>query len=145
MSDSQLSTDQQNEYREMFQYFDRDKTGFLDLKQLKLLMRALGEDPTEAELNRMAPSGKIDFNAFLANRQEKWAKAQSGEDVKNAFAFFDLDGSGRANVAELQRILTTYGEPLTQEEMNRLIQDADGQSGTIDYNRFVDKMKKNTY
>jgi calmodulin len=145
MSDSQLSVEQQNEYRELFQYFDRDKDGFLELKDLKLLMRALGEDPTEAELKRMASGDRIDFNAFLANRQEKWAKAQSGEDVKNAFAFFDLDGSGRANVAELQRILTTYGETLTQEEMNRLIQDAEGQSGYIDYKRFVDKMKKNTY
>jgi calmodulin len=145
MANSQLSVEQQNEYREIFQFFDREKKGFLELKDLKLLMRALGEDPTEAELNRMAPGGKIDFNAFLANRQEKWAKAQSGEDVKNAFAFFDLDGSGRANVAELRRILTTYGEPLTEEEMNRLIQDAEGQSGGIDYNRFVDKMKKNTY
>jgi len=109
------------------------------------LYRSLGEELTDQELNKMAPSGRIDFNAFLANRQDKWAKAQSGEDVVNAFAFFDVNGDGRVPVELLRGVLTQLGEPLSDAEFNKMVQDAEGTGGTIDYRRFVEKMKKNAY
>eukprot|EP00029_Vermamoeba_vermiformis_P004228 TRINITY_DN14769_c0_g1_i1.p1 TRINITY_DN14769_c0_g1~~TRINITY_DN14769_c0_g1_i1.p1 ORF type:complete len:145 (-),score=54.79 TRINITY_DN14769_c0_g1_i1:71-505(-) len=143
--DARLSAEQEAEYREIFGFWDKEKAGTIDLAKLKLLMKSLGEELTDQELNKMAPGGRIDFNAFLANRQDKWAKAQSGEDVINAFAFFDVNGDGRVPVELLRGVLTQLGEPLSDAEFNKMVQDAEGTGGAIDYRRFVEKMKKNAY
>merc|ERR1711862_207019 len=85
---------------------------------------------------------KIDFNTFLQIRQDKWAKEQSGEEVKAAFQVFDPTGRGVIPAEELKRIMTTMGETLTPQEADQMIRDAGG--GNIDYNAFVDKMKRKT-
>ena len=45
-----LSEDQKQELREAFELFDADKTGFIDLHELKVLMRALGFDIKKPEV-----------------------------------------------------------------------------------------------
>mmetsp|Transcript_17595 Transcript_17595/g.29944 ORF Transcript_17595/g.29944 Transcript_17595/m.29944 type:complete len:139 (-) Transcript_17595:83-499(-) len=135
----QLSQAQQTEYKEVFGHFDKQNTGSLDKKDLRMLMLSMGE---ETEPSTMMSGDKIDFNTFLQIRQDKWAKEQSGEEVKAAFQVFDPTGSGVIPAEELKRIMTTMGETLTPQEADQMIRDAGG--GNIDYNAFVDKMKRKT-
>ena len=47
---------------------------------------------------------------------------------------FDKDGSGTISNAELRKIMTTYGETLTDEEVDEMIKDADTDGdGVVDY------------
>jgi len=66
----QLSSEQQQEYREVWDHFDVGKTGSLAPKEYAVLMRAVGEDVSEQQASSMGAS--ISFNEFLANRQAKW-------------------------------------------------------------------------
>ena len=50
---SDLSADQKLELREAFELFDSDKSGAIDLHELKVLMRALGFDVKKNEVIKM--------------------------------------------------------------------------------------------
>jgi centrin-3 len=47
---AELTEDQRQELRESFELFDTDKTGTIDVHELKVLMRALGLQVKKAEV-----------------------------------------------------------------------------------------------
>lgn len=49
----ELTEDQRQELREAFELFDANKTGSIDLHELKVLMRALGFDVKKPEVIKM--------------------------------------------------------------------------------------------
>ena len=48
------------EYFEAFRYFDKDNSGYITTKELGTLMKSLGENPTENELQRVINTVDID-------------------------------------------------------------------------------------
>ena len=50
MAKSELSEEQVEELRQAFDMFDRDKGGSISTRELGYTMRAMGMNPTEAEL-----------------------------------------------------------------------------------------------
>jgi Ca2+-binding protein (EF-Hand superfamily) len=75
--DSFLTEDQVNDFREAFSLFDKDGSGTITAKHLGIVMRSLGRNPSEAELEEMIrevdPEGKgiIDFPHFLELMMKK--------------------------------------------------------------------------
>jgi centrin-2/centrin-1 len=57
--------------------FDTDGSGTIDIKELKVAMRALGFEPKKEEIKKMmqdvdkSGNGRIDFNEFLELMTEK--------------------------------------------------------------------------
>lgn len=59
------------------------------------------------------------------------------KDIEGAFKIFDKNGNGVIEKAELLRIATTLGEPLTEEEAEQMMKIADSnKDGLIDYKEF---------
>ena len=55
------------------------------------------------------------------------------EEIKKAFEVFDRDGSGQISKAELQDVMKSIGEKLTDAEIDEMMAQADEDgSGTID-------------
>ena len=50
MTDDKLSQEQIGELKQAFQMFDRDQGGSISSKELGRVMRAMGMNPTEAEI-----------------------------------------------------------------------------------------------
>jgi calmodulin len=143
MSDS-LPEDKITECREVFDLFDKDKDGSITTKELGDVMRALGANPTNTELQEMIAevdkdnSGKIEFNEFLDLFARKMKDPDTEEDLIEAFKIFDKDGSGNISASELRHVMTTLGEKLTEEEADEMIREADTNGdGYIDYVEFV--------
>ena len=69
--EDQLSEDQINECRETFKMFDKDGDGTITAKELGIVMRQLGLNPTEDDLLEMIQevdedgNGEIEFAEFL--------------------------------------------------------------------------------
>jgi len=146
--EKKLTDEQIEEFREAFALFDKDGDGSITTKELGTVMRSLGQNPTEAELQDMINevdadgSGTIDFNEFLAMMEKKALNSgDTEEELKEAFKVFDKDGNGFISAAELRHVMTNLGEKLTDEEVEEMIREADMDGdGQVNYDEFVKMM-----
>ncbi|KAK6159002.1 hypothetical protein DH2020_006316 [Rehmannia glutinosa] len=158
----QLTDDQISEFKEAFSLFDKDGDGLtlffcqfmlhnflccITTKELGTVMRSLGQNPTEAELQDMINevdadgNGTIDFPEFLNLMARKMKDTDSEEELKEAFRVFDKDQNGFISAAELRHVMTNLGEKLTDEEVDEMIREADVDGdGQINYEEFVKVM-----
>ncbi|MBN3319116.1 KCNKD protein, partial [Atractosteus spatula] len=119
------------EFKEAFSLFDKDGDGTITTKELGTVMRSLGQNPTEAELQDMINevdadgNGTIDFPEFLTMMARKMKDTDSEEEIREAFRVFDKDGNGYISAAELRHVMTNLGEKLTDEEVDEMIREAD--------------------
>merc|ERR1712110_425104 len=146
MSD-QLTEEQIQEFKEAFALFDKDGDGTITTKELGTVMRSLGQNPTEAELQDMINevdadgNGTIDFPEFLSLMARKIKDTGTEEELREAFKVFDRDGNQLISAAELRQVMTTLGEKLTDEEVDEMIREADiDADGQINYEEFVRMM-----
>jgi calmodulin len=107
-------------------------------------MRALGQNPTESELQEMIKevdptnSGGIVFNDFMILMKKKMTDTDNEDEIKEAFRVFDRDNDGIISAAELRHIMTTLGEKLSEDEVDEMIREADTNGdGQIRYDAFV--------
>ncbi|KAJ8646861.1 hypothetical protein MRB53_008609 [Persea americana] len=127
----QLTEEQISEFKEAFSLFDKDGDGCITTKELGTVMRSLGQNPTEAELQDMInevdadQNGTIDFPEFLNLMARKMKDTDSEEELKEAFKVFDKDQNGFISAAELRHVMTNLGEKLTDEEVDEMIREAD--------------------
>ncbi|KAL2195032.1 EF-hand protein [Corynascus similis CBS 632.67] len=154
MADS-LTEEQVSEFKEAFSLFDKDGDGQITTKELGTVMRSLGQNPSESELQDMINevdadnNGTIDFPEFLTMMARKMKDTDSEEEIREAFKIFglisaqvfDRDNNGFISAAELRHVMTSIGEKLTDDEVDEMIREADQDGdGRIDYNEFVQLM-----
>ncbi len=142
-----LQEDKVIECREVFELFDKDKSGSISTSELGDVMRALGANPSNTELQEMIEevdknkSGHIEFEEFLILFEKKMREPDSEQDLIEAFRIFDRDNSGTISAKELKHVMTSLGDKLTEEEADEMIKEADSNNdGYIDYAEFVKMM-----
>nr|BBB18809.1 calcium indicator protein GeNL(Ca2+)-19u [synthetic construct] len=143
----QLTEEQIAEFKEAFSLFDKDGDGTITTKELGTVMRSLGQNPTEAELQDMINevdadgNGTIYFPDFLTMMARKMKDTDSEEEIREAFRVWDKDGNGYISAADLRHVMTNLGEKLTDEEVDEMIREADiDGEGQVNYEEFVQMM-----
>ena len=110
-----LSEEQIAEFKEAFSLFDKDGDQTITTKELGTVMRSLGQNPTEAELQDMINevdadgNGTIDFSEFLSLMARKMKDTDTEEELVESFKVFDRDGNGLISAAELRHVMTNLG------------------------------------
>ncbi|KRX88755.1 Calmodulin [Trichinella pseudospiralis] len=126
-----LADEQIAEFQEAFNLFDKDGDGKITSQELGIVMRSLGQRPTESELRDMVNevdedgNGTIEFDEFLQMMSRKMKDSDSEQELKEAFQVFDKDKDGFISAAELHYVMTNLGEKLTDEEVQEMIREAD--------------------
>ncbi|KAM9816833.1 uncharacterized protein ACB057_002094 [Neosynchiropus ocellatus] len=148
----ELSEEQKQEIKEAFDLFDTDGIGSIEAKELKVAMRALGFEPKKEEIKKLISevdkvgSGKIDFADFLSIMTVKISEKDTKEEILKAFRLFDDDNTGKISFQNLKRVANELGEKLTDEELQEMIEEADGDGdGEVNEQEFLKIMKKTNF
>ncbi len=132
------------EIREIFNFFDKNKSGVIATKEIGDLYRALGLTPTDAEINDIIAevdldvSGTIEFEEFVKIFEKYQIKPLSEDQLVRAFKLFDNDKNGLLSTDELMRIMEIAGEKMTKEDADMIMKEFDlDRNGSINYNEFA--------
>lgn len=156
--DSSYVENMKNVYKIAFEMFDKDRSNSIDHNEFKDLMRSLGYDLSDNEIEDLMYEGHkrekmkneqnhqnvqvntdvITLSQFLTV-MNTWRKERDvAEDYMEAFRVFDFTGSGKVEVETIKTILVQYGEDVTEDDISYMLNDADVDGdGLIDYKNFV--------
>lgn len=142
-----FTEDQTAEFKEAFQLFDRTGDGKILYSQCGDVMRALGQNPTNAEVLKVLGNPKsdemnvkvLDFEHFLPMLQTVAKNKDQGtyEDYVEGLRVFDKEGNGTVMGAEIRHVLVTLGEKMTEEEVEMLVAGHEDSNGCINYEELV--------
>ncbi|XP_033617473.1 centrin-2-like [Fukomys damarensis] len=127
----ELTEEQKQEIQEAFDLFDADGTRTIDVKELKVAMRALGFEPKKEEIKKMISeidedgTGKMNFSDFLTVITQKMSEKDTEEEILKAFQLFNDDETGKIPFKNPKRVAKELGESLTDEELQKMIDAAD--------------------
>lgn len=148
LTDEQLAT-----FEKAFKAVDKDGSGSISTNELGTLLRQLGQNPTEDDLRDLLAvadadgSGTLDFAEFvpLIVRMIERTSGEA-ENLQEAFAVFDREGTGSFPAERLRVMLKGLGEAdascmLPESEIDQMIRDADVDGdGDISFDEFVKAM-----
>jgi Ca2+-binding EF-hand superfamily protein len=122
-----LSQEEIDGCREAFLAFDKDRSGTIDVWELRQVLEAMGQKPTEEEL----------FQMIIENQKERAENFDDESDMIDAFVACGgkQDKSGHVKRDTLVRIIKhDFGLTIDIEELINKI-DTDG-SGEIEFEEF---------
>lgn len=142
-----LTTLQIGQFHDAFIRFDTDADGVVSSREVGQIMRAIGQNPSEAEIQDMVNlvdkdgTGNIDFPEFLSMMAIKINSENAEDEIREAFKVFDGDGNGYINRTELSLVMMNLGEAITLQEIQAMIDEADiDGDGQINYEEFYQMM-----
>lgn len=143
MSRHSLTEQQKWQFHQMFNMFDKDGIGSITTTELRSVLRALGINPSKAEIAQMIHeadpdgTGTIESSNFLTLMSRKAWNDTVQEELQAAFRTIDNNGDGFLTVNELSAVMRNYGEWLTHGEWVDLLEEADlDGDGRINYEEF---------
>eukprot|EP00093_Oithona_nana_P004586 04586.XXX_2860_8014_1 [CDS] Oithona nana genome sequencing. len=109
-----FSEEDKETIRNAFYLFDRDGNGTISADELGTLLRTLGQEPSEAEVEEILSvldankSGAIEEEEFMRIIEERafMPTEHQEESYRAAFRVFDKDNSGKISPEELKSVLT---------------------------------------
>lgn len=146
-----LPPEKRESYRKHFQRFDKDGNGQIDPKELLVLMQAVGQNPSKAEVEDMIHevdtdgTGTIGFEEFLFLMEKYGKEVKIEEQLRKAFKVFDKNGDGLISAKELKEVMMNLGEKMSEDEVIDMIAEADlDGDGVIDYEEFIVMMTQDS-
>merc|ERR1719350_236590 len=131
------------EFAEAFSRFDEAQTGLVSTKELGNLLRFCGINPTKEELQDLTiqidphVTGSLKLPDLLDMMSRIIMERNYDAQIEDAFRCFDKNGIGTIARQELHSIFENLGEHLEEEEIEGLLDEADGDGeGFINYSEF---------
>jgi|SRR6266850_1676148 len=93
----------------------KDKDDVITVQELGNVMRSLGQNPSEADLQATIKEvdpdgdGTVTLTKFLAIMAHKMRDISPDDEIKEAFKVFNKSGNGLISAAELKAVLTNLG------------------------------------
>ena len=123
-----LTMEEISEYKEAFSIRDEDHDGKITTEDMKILMRSLGRNFSNAKfkeiISNISKHGQeentVEFHEFLELMANFRKDDENPEKLVKAFKYFDRSNVGTIDYSELKHVLECISEKLSPEEMNEL-------------------------
>ncbi len=141
-----LTLNEINEYKAAFTLFDKDSDGKISSQEMGLLMRSLGRNFSNKELNKITENidkvnGIVELHEFLNLMADNPNETKDQTELIKSFKYFDRDNSGTIDFDEFKHVLTTVSEKLSKEETEKLEELANLDSnGNLKYSDLIQLM-----
>lgn len=138
-----LRQDQINDIKECFTLFDKDGDSRIACQELGTIVRSLGQNPTEAEVDEVVRNVIRNSSFGLPELYQVMSRFMNDprdkeEEIREAFRVFDRDGTGTISAAELRHVMTNIGEKLSDQEVDEMIREIDvDRDGQVNYEEMV--------
>lgn len=139
-----FNKDQKKDLQTAFNIFDKDGTGNIDIKDLKVILRALGFEPQEDEIKKLLSSinrsdddetekknlsaNTIDWNEFLSIMSAKLAESDEIDHLKVGFYNFcdkTLENENKyITLKSLRDVSITLGQEMSDDELKEMMIEA---------------------
>ena len=138
------------EIKEAFDLFDTDKSGEIDVGELKQALTNLGIDAKNQTLQNMLAdidkngNANIDFDEFIDMMTAKMSDKDTREDLEKVFdLFIGDDNTDKIDIKHLKRVCKELNENMTDDELNEMIVRADlDRDGKVNFEEFYAIMTK---
>ena len=140
---STLTDEKIKECKIIFDLIDKDKDTKITPEELGPALRVCGASPSQQELEMAKQSSGdksnlIDFEKFIDIYEKLINNQDSEEDIINELKKLDKNGSGNITVKDLRSLLANYGDVLTKEEVDDVVQEANAdKNGNINIEKFA--------
>mmetsp|Transcript_21887 Transcript_21887/g.31967 ORF Transcript_21887/g.31967 Transcript_21887/m.31967 type:complete len:154 (-) Transcript_21887:267-728(-) len=139
-----------SELAEAFRLFDKEGTGRISKQDIGSVLRSLGQNPTQGELQDMieAIGGSADGTLDQASFEQKMSgtvnSAETKEEILEVFRVFDKTGEGLISVTDLRHLMKCLGQNMREEELDEIIRGEANvnDNGFVDYANFIDALMK---
>jgi len=138
-----LTADELATFKEAFTVFDKNQDGTITTKELSTVMRSLGQNPTDAEVQDMINevdvdgSGAIEFPEFCVMMVKKMQESDTENEIREAYRVFDKERTGMIEASEMRLILSNLPEKLSDAEIDEMLTTADKDgNGAFSYDEF---------
>jgi len=130
--------------KDAFKVFDPENTGTIVKDDLTALLRTMGQNPTDAEVNDMINEVDVDGTGILKFEDfHKFVKkltrnrGDPENELREAYRRFDPDSEGFVSMDELRFVLTNLPVKISDAEMQEMMEAADPNGdGKLDFGEF---------
>ncbi|ALC42285.1 CG11165 [Drosophila busckii] len=143
----ELSKYEEDEFKAAFDILDVEGDGSITVKEIGVVMRALGKSPTDAELQAIINevdldgNGSIEFGEFLQVMILRMCQEPDDDELREAFRVYDKENTGYIGIDQLRFVLMALGQKLTEDELEDIIRDGDeDRDGRLSYEEYCNVM-----
>ena len=138
-----LTPDQIEEVKEVFEMFDKENNQTIEKGMLSTILRWLKFNPTEREMaehyKKHDPnnSGIITLKSVMQIVNIKMLDSDTIDELVEALKLFDTDNDGKVTVPELRWALTKLGDAFEEQQVDEMLKEIDKENtGFVDVLEF---------
>ncbi|XP_046373212.1 neo-calmodulin-like isoform X2 [Haliotis rufescens] len=143
-----LTPGEAQEIKDAFHLFDKNDDKVISKDELGSVLRALGQNPTQKNIDFYMEqadtdaSGSLSYDEFVRLVEKDIISQQEVEvQLKQAFQVFDKDKNELLDKTELFHVLTSMGEVLSVEDAEQILRlvdrNGDGKLNVTEFTNFL--------
>lgn len=116
------------EMKSIFDLFDRQMEGTVELEGLGTLMRSCGSFPMECEIDKIKEQvlnenkNCFDFDKFLEIMKKKYKESDPENELLESFKVFDIENEGKVEVDIFQHVMKKHYPDIEDKRLQEIVQ-----------------------